>query len=340
MKLRIAFVLMESIYPQRGGVHEEVYLLLRELRNMGINAYIVAYRYRRADEGGGRLLWLRMLSPLFIRRLRAYPILISETAWALLPTLVAKLLLRRKCILHLHSVESLQDVGLSVVGRVIVNILERLGKYCDATLVPSVIERNLLVNKLNYPRDRVHILPNVIDFNEFSKYEPAQLKRPAVVFVGGMGYPPNREAAEAIVKIAGEVLRRGKLVNFYLVGPSPPPVKPPVYATGYVESTKPYIKGADVLIAPIYRGGGVKLKILEYMASGKPIVATEKAVEGIEDVVYVRAETPEEFADAIISLLNGKVKMDFSRNVKIIEKKHTPKVAAEELLNIINGILN
>jgi glycosyltransferase involved in cell wall biosynthesis len=50
---------------------------------------------------------------------------------------------------------------------------------------------------------------------------------------------------------------------------------------------------ADICVAP---GGGVKLKILEYMMSGKPIIATKKAVEGIDDIVYLNAESEEEFA--------------------------------------------
>ena len=57
-------------------------------------------------------------------------------------------------------------------------------------------------------------------------------------------------------------------------------MSPPVYATGYVESTIPYIMSADICVAPVKRGGGVKLKMLEYMMSGKPIIATKKRDRG------------------------------------------------------------
>lgn len=69
------------------------------------------------------------------------------------------------------------------------------------------------------------------------------------------------------------------------------------------------------------------------MASGKPIVATERTVEGIEDVVYVKTETPE-VADKIIKILNGEIRMNLSSNIKVIEKSHIPKVAAGKLLDI------
>lgn len=336
--LRIAFVLMETIYPYRGGVHEGVYLLLREIRKLGINAEIVAYSRRRVDENGRRLLWLRSLSPHFIKKLSNYDVLIGETAWIVLPTLMVNRSFGKKCIMHLHSVESIQDTGLNTIGKIIVKYLEKLSLMCDAVLVPSKVEYELLSKRTK--RNNVYILPNFIDFNSFITSKPAPLKKPAVVFVGGMGYPPNREAAYTIIKISKLVNSSGRKVNFYLVGPSPPPVSPPVYATGYVESTAPYILGADICIAPIYRGGGVKLKMLEYMASGKPIIATKKAAEGIDDIVYVEAEKPEEFAEAIIAILKGKINMDFGKNINVIKRNHTPNKAAEKLIKIINGVIN
>nr|WP_016730578.1 hypothetical protein [Sulfolobus islandicus] len=57
-------------------------------------------------------------------------------------------------------------------------------------------------------------MPNIIDIEAFNLYKPIELKRPAVVFVGGMGYPPNREAAEFIVRISEKLKNMGKHVNF------------------------------------------------------------------------------------------------------------------------------
>jgi glycosyltransferase involved in cell wall biosynthesis len=217
-----------------------------------------------------------------------------------------------------------------MTGKTLVRIFEYLGKnFCDKVLVPSENDRDLLNS------EKAIVFPNVIDVDAFSNYTPIELKRPAVVFVGGMGYPPNREAAEFLIRVA-KIL--GGKVNFYLVGPSPPPVSPPVYATGYVESTIPYIMSADICVAPVKRGGGVKLKMLEYMMSGKPIIATKKAVEGIEDIVYLNAESEEEFAKRIIDVLEGRVNLDFQRNRKIVKEKHDPKVAVDKILNLISNL--
>lgn len=330
--MKLAFVMMETIYPQRGGVHEQVYLLKRELEKRGIQADIVAYSVRRAEEKGGRMLWLRSVSPSFIKRIRGggYDALIAETAWISLPSVIASKISSTPCILHLHSVESKQDTGLTRVGKTLVTVLENLGKgLCDKVLVPSENDRRLINS------GKAVVFPNVIDVDAFANYTPVNLKRPAVVFVGGMGYPPNREAAEFLIRVSKLI---GDRVNFYLVGPSPPPVSPPVYATGYVESTAPYIMSADVCVAPVKRGGGVKLKVLEYMMSGKPIIATKKAVEGIDEIVYVNAETEEEFAERILDVIEGRIRLDFGRNREIVMKRHSPKAAVNRLLSLIEEV--
>jgi glycosyltransferase involved in cell wall biosynthesis len=324
--------MMESIYPQRGGIHEQVYLLKRELERRGVEAQIVAYSTRRAEERGKRLLWLRSLSPSFIKRIvkGGFDAIIAETAWISVPSIIASKALSAPCILHLHSVESKQDVGLTWVGKTLVTVYERVGKeLCDVVLVPSENDRALISS------EKAVVFPNVIDVEGFSKYKPAELKRPAVVFVGGMGYPPNREAAEFLIRVS-RIL--GDKVNFYLVGPSPPPASPPVYTIGYVESTIPYVLSADVCVAPLKRGGGVKLKMLEYMMAGKPIIATKKAVEGIDGVVYVNAESEEEFAEKIVEVLEGRIKLDFEKNREIVMKRHSPQAAVDLLLDIIQKV--
>lgn len=52
--------------------------------------------------------------------------------------------------------------------------------------------------------------------------------------------------------------------------------------TGYVENLSEYIAAADLAVVPLLSGGGTKLKMLEYMACGKPIVSTIKAGEGLD----------------------------------------------------------
>ena len=59
---------------------------------------------------------------------------------------------------------------------------------------------------------------------------------------------------------------------------------------------------------------------------------------GIEDIVYLNAESEEEFAKRIIDVLEGRVNLDFQRNRKIVKEKHDPKVAVDKILNLISNL--
>ena len=56
---------------------------------------------------------------------------------------------------------------------------------------------------------------------------------------------------------------------------------PKIIFTGVVEDLPVYIQSADLCVCPLFSGGGTRLKLLEYMAAGKPIVSTQKGAEGI-----------------------------------------------------------
>jgi glycosyltransferase involved in cell wall biosynthesis len=57
-----------------------------------------------------------------------------------------------------------------------------------------------------------------------------------------------------------------------------------VTLTGYVEDVRLPVAQAEVCVVPIQRGGGTRLKVLEAMALGTPVVATAKGAEGLEVV--------------------------------------------------------
>jgi glycosyltransferase involved in cell wall biosynthesis len=84
-----------------------------------------------------------------------------------------------------------------------------------------------------------------------------------------------------------------------------------------VPDVRPYLDAAAVVAAPVRLGGGMRVKVLEAVASGKAIVATPLALEGLElrDGEHVLvAETGTEFADALVELL-----MNVDRRTAIAE---------------------
>jgi glycosyltransferase involved in cell wall biosynthesis len=80
-----------------------------------------------------------------------------------------------------------------------------------------------------------------------------------------------------------------------------------VHLSGYVDDIRPLVRSANVCVAPIREGGGTRLKILEAMALGTPVVATHKSAEGLDvfDGKHILlADDPREFAEHTVKLLH------------------------------------
>ncbi|WP_081673386.1 glycosyltransferase [Butyrivibrio sp. FC2001] len=79
----------------------------------------------------------------------------------------------------------------------------------------------------------------------------------------------------------------------------------PINITGFVEDIKPYLSEAMCLVAPLKLGAGIKVKVLEAMSAGVPVLTNNIGIEGIyaEDRKdYLHCETKEEYRNAIIDL--------------------------------------
>jgi glycosyltransferase involved in cell wall biosynthesis len=76
-----------------------------------------------------------------------------------------------------------------------------------------------------------------------------------------------------------------------------------VVVTGPVPDVTPYLEAATVVAAPIRFGGGIRLKVLEALAAGKAVVASELAAAEALGSHLVLAETDGEFAERICLLL-------------------------------------
>jgi glycosyltransferase involved in cell wall biosynthesis len=117
---------------------------------------------------------------------------------------------------------------------------------------------------------------------------PLGVEPPSMVFVGNFNHPPNVEAALALADQVLPVVRRQiPVMRAYIVGPHPPAVlasrqEEGVMVTGAVPDVTPFLDRATTVVAPIWSGGGMRVKVLEALAAGKALVATPRAVEGLD----------------------------------------------------------
>lgn len=189
---------------------------------------------------------------------------------------------------------------------------ERFLAACDAHVAVSTTDAAILSGRA--PKATITVAPNGVDvpyFEACGRLPGATGKD--VIFVGAMEYGAN---AEAVVWFAHQVwprLRRHPAVRgkFRIVGRDPiSPVKAlagvDVDVTGTVPDVRPYYRDALVLVVPLRVGGGTRLKILEAMAAGVPVVSTRMGAEGLPVTVgenILLADSAEEMALAVESLM-------------------------------------
>ncbi len=133
-----------------------------------------------------------------------------------------------------------------------------------------------------------------------------------VAFVATMGWAPNVDAAVWLGREIWPLVQAAvPEAQLLLVGREPAPAVcalagEKVHVTGTVSDVTPYLARSRVVVAPLRAGGGTRLKIMEALDTGRPVVATSVGCEGMDDLVgrgVVVADTAEGLADAIVSLL-------------------------------------
>jgi glycosyltransferase involved in cell wall biosynthesis len=133
-----------------------------------------------------------------------------------------------------------------------------------------------------------------------------------LLFVGVMGYLPNEDA---MLYFCGDILPRIRsqepTVKLTIVGSSPSELigalaGQGVTITGRVAEVGGYYTNAVAAIVPLRAGGGTRIKILEALAHGCPVVSTSKGAEGLavtDGKQMLLADSPDEFAAACLRVL-------------------------------------
>jgi glycosyltransferase involved in cell wall biosynthesis len=124
-----------------------------------------------------------------------------------------------------------------------------------------------------------------------------------VGFIGSLDFRPNQEAAQWILdelwpRIAAEMPE----ARLAIAGSNAPEwLRPRVL--GHVPDAQEFMSSMAVMIAPLFAGGGMRIKVLEAMALGKPVVATPLGAGGIDAQNLVIANDAASFAAAVVRLL-------------------------------------
>lgn len=162
------------------------------------------------------------------------------------------------------------------------------------------------------------VVPNGADTTALATVDGKRAQAGRVLFTGTMNYPPNADGAAWFVEEVLPLLRQRRPdVALEIVGRNPgdavlrlaDPGR--VEVLGRVPDLKPHFETAGVVVVPLRSGSGTKLKLLEAMAAGRPIVSTSIGAEGVEvrdGEHLVIADDPKDFAHAVDMLLADPVR--------------------------------
>jgi glycosyltransferase involved in cell wall biosynthesis len=189
--------------------------------------------------------------------------------------------------------------------------VSRLLKHIRAVTVVSEKERELVARSFSGVK-KVSVIPNGIDVKGYAgvAVEP---KPNTMTFTGSFRYHVNYEAMVwFIARVFPLVLDKIPDAELIITGDHlnlPLPSQKNIRLTGYVNDVRKYIVASAVALAPLWSGGGTRLKILEAMAIGVPVVATSKGAEGLDarsGEHLLIADAPDAFADHVARLIQDR----------------------------------
>src|SRR5271166_5578259 len=194
----------------------------------------------------------------------------------------------------------------SVLSR---DVETQLLRLCDAHTVCSEREREMLLARV--PEARIEVVGNGVDCDFFAQAPAGSSARQDVLFMGRMDYHANIDAALYFVREVWPLVRqRQPELRLTIVGAQPSKAilalrEQGITVTGTVDDVRPSYRSALVSVVPLRVGGGTRLKVLEAMAAGTPVISTTLGAEGLttthgKDILL--ADTPRAMADAIVSL--------------------------------------
>jgi glycosyltransferase involved in cell wall biosynthesis len=164
---------------------------------------------------------------------------------------------------------------------------------------------------------------------DFSRQTPDD-----ILFIGSITYRPNFDAIKYFIKdIFPSIKNRVKNATLTIIGKGyeeelrQMAINNDIEVMGSVADISPYISSHKVFVSPIRYGGGVRVKILEAMAHGIPVVSTSLGADGIsvthKDHILL-ADEPQAFAQWVVTLLeNPELRREIAKNAyEFVKKNH------------------
>lgn len=184
--------------------------------------------------------------------------------------------------------------------------------------------------------EKIRLVPNGVDIDLYRYKQGIRSPSPLIIFLANFSYYPNVDAAKLLVtKILPLVVERIENVKLKIIGSGADhrlarlAQYPNVEVNGYTENIGAELAKAWVAVCPVRSGSGSRIKILEAMAVGTPVVSTPIGCEGLPVAggLHLMVTDVETMASAIIEVVSDDELSErlASNSRALVEKKLTWK---------------
>ena len=220
----------------------------------------------------------------------------------------------------------------------------------DVSLAVTPADQQSACDLLGLKPERVAVVSNGVDTtaNPFRMVEPVPN---TLVFNGALTYQANFDAMDHFMRdILPQICEQVPEVQISITGKTDGvpldqlPVNGHVKFTGFLQDIRPAVAGSWVCVVPLRIGGGTRLKVLEAMSLGTPVVSTRKGAEGLDvesGKHLLIADAPQEFAAQVVRLLREPELRDYlARNaVQLVREKYEWAQIGEQFCKVVENLV-
>jgi glycosyltransferase involved in cell wall biosynthesis len=220
----------------------------------------------------------------------------------------------------------------------------RVLRTAQAALVCSSIDSA----RLHAPC-RVEVLPNTYPSRRSAQTRPS-VRESKVVVIGIMSYRPNRQGTHWFLDTCWDLVRSEVPdAQLTIAGVNSDTffhtdLGRGVQVIGTFEDTNTLLRDASAVIVPVHYGSGTRIKLLEALSYGVPVVSTTVGAEGIDvehGTTALIADTPHDFTRCVIDVLNDQTTASALSNAgkALFEAQYSPDVFERTVLAITHRAL-
>jgi glycosyltransferase involved in cell wall biosynthesis len=176
----------------------------------------------------------------------------------------------------------------------------------DTVRVQSTKDASLLESFFRLPAAKIEVArPALSSFLETLQRSADKVEAHSILFWGAMGRPENADAAVDFAKRDfATLLSKYPQAKLYIVGSNPTAevralAGPSVTVTGFLDDPSSYFERCSLGIAPLLSGAGIKVKVLEMLQAGMPVISTPVGAEGVQGHELLTVADRPGFAEAI-----------------------------------------